>query len=95
MSELVTHISIIQTKLQQLLKQYEILLKENARQLEHIGKMEHELAQHTAKMEELSQQNLLLKASVTDMDPADKKLLEQKIQHYIKNIDKCISLLSQ
>lgn len=55
---------------------------------------EYELQQRE-KMEELVQQNLLLKASVTNMDGADKKALEQKIQHYIKNIDKCISLLSK
>jgi DNA-binding transcriptional MerR regulator len=71
------------------------LQKENAKQQEHIRKIEEQLQEHKEKMETLGQQNLLLKASVTDMDPADKKELEQKIQHYIKNIDKCISLLSQ
>ena len=46
-------------------------------------------------LETLEQQNLLLKASVSNMDPADKKAMEQKLNQYIKNIDKCISLISQ
>lgn len=95
MSTLVEHIGIIQTKLQQLLKQYELLQKENARHQDHIKKIEQDLKFQQEKTEELQQQNLILKASVTDMNPAEKKELEQKIQQFIKNIDKCISLLSQ
>jgi chromosome segregation ATPase len=95
LSALVEHISIIQTKLQQLLKQYELLQKENAKNLDQIQKLEQDLQIQKDTTEHLQQQNLILKASVTDMDAAEKKELEQKIQHYIKNIDKCISLLSQ
>lgn len=95
MSSVINHISIIQAKLQQLLKQYELLKKENSKCQEQLKTIQQEQLQQKEKMEELVQQNLLLKASVTNMDGADKKALEQKIQHYIKNIDKCISLLSK
>lgn len=95
MSSVINHISIIQAKLQQLLKQYELLKKENSKCQEQLKTMQEYELQQREKMEELVQQNLLLKASVTNMDGADKKALEQKIQHYIKNIDKCISLLSK
>ena len=95
MSALISHINLIQSKLQQLLKQYELLQKENAKHQQQIDILQKDLVQHKEKTDELQQQNLILKASVTDMDPSEKKQLEQKIQQYIKNIDKCISLLSK
>jgi chromosome segregation ATPase len=95
LSALIDHISIIQNKLQQLLKQYEHLQKENDKQQDLINTLKEDLEKHKDKMNEMQQQNLILKASVTDMDATDKKELEQKIQQYIKNIDKCISLLSK
>lgn len=95
MSDLINHISLIHNKLQQLLKQYELLQKENASHVLLIDNLKQEIKLQNEKMDGLQQQNLILKASVTHMDEADKKALEQKIQQYIKNIDKCISLLSQ
>ena len=95
MSALSEHINSIQAKLQQLLKQYELLQKDNAKQHDIIAGLHTEQLACKEQLLELQQQNLILKASVTEMDVADKKALEQKIQHYIKNIDKCISLLSQ
>lgn len=95
MSSVISHISIIHTKLQQLLKQHELLKKDKVKYEQQIASLQQEQLQQKEKMEELLQQNLLLKASVTTMDGADKKALEQKIHHYVKNIDKCISLLSK
>ncbi len=95
MSALSEHIISIQAKLQQLLKQYELLQKEHAKQQETIAGLQNEQLECSEQLKDLQQQNLILKASVTEMDVADKKALELKIQHYIKNIDKCISLLSQ
>ena len=42
----------------------------------------------------MRQEQLILKASLDKMDEAEKKELEKKINGYLKNIDKCISLLS-
>lgn len=95
MSEITDHINLIQTKLQQLLKRYDLLHTENRKQQQEINLLKQDRVLSEEKMEEMKQQNLLLKASVTTMDEADKKELEQKINQYIKNIDKCISLLSQ
>ncbi len=95
MDQLNDHIAIVNSKLQQLLKQYDFLLKENQKQQEHIRVMQKEQQANKELLEALQQQNLVLKASVTEMAPAEKKELEQKINQYIKNIDKCISLLSQ
>ncbi len=95
MSSLTEYITTINTRLQQLLKQHEHLQKENASQAARIRAMETQLQNSIETAETLVQQNLLLKASVTEMNPTDKKALEQKIQHYIKNIDRCIAILSQ
>ena len=91
MSEITDHINHIQTKLQQLLKRYDLMLVENKKQQQIINLLQQDQLQSKENLEEIKQQNLLLKASVTTMDEADKKELEQKINQYIKNIDKCIS----
>lgn len=95
MDQLNNHIATVNNKLQQLLKQYDHLLKENERQQQLIQSLQKEQDATKEQLETLQQQNLVLKASVTDMAPAEKKELEQKLNQYIKNIDKCISLLSQ
>ena len=95
MSVVTDHINVITTKLQQLLRQYDHLLKENNKQLQLITQLQQEQKAGKKMLENLQQQNLLLKASFTSMDEKDKKELEQKINIYLKNIDKCISLLSQ
>ena len=95
MADTIDHINIIHTKLQLLLKQYDHLLRENSRQQQDIAQLQKEQQLAKEKLEEYKQQNLVLKASVTSMDEKDKKELEQKINQYVKNIDQCISLLSQ
>lgn len=95
MDQLNNHIATVNTKLQQLLKQYDFLLKENEKQQQLIRSLQQQQDLSKEQLETLQQQNLVLKASVTDMEPADKKELEQKLNQYIRNIDKCISLLSQ
>lgn len=95
MDQLNNHITTVTNKLQQLLKQYDFLLKENEKQQQLIVSLQQEQAATKEQLEAIQQQNLVLKASVTDMEPAEKKELEQKLNQYIRNIDKCISLLSQ
>jgi cell division septum initiation protein DivIVA len=95
LSSVTDHIGHIHSKLQQLLKQYDVLQRENAKQQQLIEGMQRELDSQKTTIEDVQQQNLILKASVTNMAENEKKELERKIQHFIKNIDKCISLLSQ
>ena len=95
MSALNDHISLINTKLQHLLKQYESLQAENHRQKQTIELLQKQQEELKTKLTEIQQQNLILKASNTPLNEADKKELEQKINGYIRNIDKCISLLAQ
>jgi hypothetical protein len=95
LAETIDHINNIHFKLQLLLKQYDHLLKENSRQQQQIALLQKERELDKEKLEQYVQQNLILKASVTTMEEKDKKELEQKINQYVKNIDQCISLLSQ
>ena len=95
MPDLNQHISLINTKLQQLLKQYEALLNENNKQKQTIETLQKQQEEFKNKLSEIQQQNLILKVSTAPLNEADKKELEQKINGYIRKIDKCISLLAQ
>ena len=82
-------------KLQQLLKQYSRLQKENERLREELvqsRKREHETLN---RVDELQQQNGILKLTAGDMNDRDKKDFEKKVNQYLREIDKCISFLSQ
>ena len=94
MADVKTHINLLNAKLQLLLKQYAGLISENATQKIKIKKLEETAGQQKSAFEKLQQEQLILKASLDVMDEAEKKKLEQKINGYVRNIDKCISLLS-
>lgn len=94
MEDLQLHIKQLHTKLQQLLKQYAALAHENAQQKKMMEALTAKTESQKEEMEVLKQQHLILKASADQMEPQEKKELEQKISGYIRNIDKCISLLS-
>ncbi len=95
MPDLNQHISHINTKLQQLLKQYEALQIENNRQKQTIDALQKQQEDFKSRLNEIQQQNLILKVSAAPLNETDKKELEQKINGYIRNINKCISLLAQ
>jgi len=43
----------------------------------------------------LEEQQYILKSAAGELNSADKKAFEQTISRYIKEIDKCIALLSE
>jgi hypothetical protein len=95
LSELQQHIKRIQDKLQQLLKQYHLVQKENEKlqvQLQQSKENENTAQQRT---EELLQQVTFLKAAKTGLNDSEKKDFEKRINQQLKELDKCISLLSQ
>ena len=89
------YINRINVKLQQLLKQYDALQKENSKLNMQVQQMKEKHDDLIENISTLQQQNLLLKASVSNMEDPEKKQLEAQINNYLKNIDSCISLLSQ
>jgi chromosome segregation ATPase len=87
--------NIINDKLQQLLKQHNRLQKENERLKEELQQSKTLETITQQKMEELQQQITILKVASGELNEKDKRDFERKINQYIKEIDKCISFLSQ
>ncbi len=83
----------IHDKLQQLLKQSAALQKENARLKDQLRNMESAAAVQHDTVETLKQQTEILKYSAGEMNAADKKEFEKRVNFYIKEIDRCIALL--
>jgi predicted P-loop ATPase len=89
------HLKRIQNKLQQLLKQYASLQKENSLLKEELEKSKAQSLQHQQGIIHLKQQVDVLKLNAGEMKEADKKEIEKRINSYVKEIDRCIALLSE
>ena len=94
MLDIEIRIKNIQEKLQQVLKQYDDLQKENNKLKKDLEKSVSRASKHQETIETLKQQVEVLKISSGNWDQNDKKEFEKRINHYIKEIDKCIALLS-
>lgn len=95
MSELESNITRINDKLQRLLRRYQQLLKDNDRQSKLIKELQETKDKNTETITALQQQAEILKVSTGQMSATDKKSFEKYINQYIKEIDKCIGLLSE
>jgi chromosome segregation ATPase len=82
-------------KLQQLLKQHTRLQKEAQRLREELVSAKNKETETQQKVEELQQQISVLKYASGELNEKDKKAFERKINQYIKEIDRCVSFLSQ
>jgi phage host-nuclease inhibitor protein Gam len=94
MSEFESHIKRVNDKLQQLLKQYETVKKENERLAKDLSDKKEKQQQYLQQIDALQEQVSILKAAASKMEEADKKEFEKRINQYLKDIDKCIGLLS-
>lgn len=84
----------INEKLQQLLKRHEMLQKENEKlRSEIIPSKQREMA-FLEQISHLEQQVIVLKTATGKMEESDRKELDKKLNGYLKEIDKCISMLS-
>jgi cell shape-determining protein MreC len=95
MSELQSNIKRINDKLFKFLKRYQQLQKDNERQSKLIKELQDAKDNHTQTIADLQQQVGILKSSAGLMNDTDKKIFEKHINQYIKEIDKCIGLLSE
>ena len=89
------HLKRIQDKLQQLLKNYTALQKENDRLKHELEKDHKEAKDQRKKIEELKQQVDILRLNAGEMSDIDKKEFEKRINSYLREIDRCIVLLSE
>ncbi|MGB5029885.1 MAG: hypothetical protein WBO38_15395 [Chitinophagaceae bacterium] len=95
MSNTEHHLKRIQDKLQQLLKLYAALQKENSRLIQELASAQQKIEAYQKNTDELKQQVSVLKLSTGEMSEADKKEFEKRINGYLKEIDRCITLLGE
>ena len=95
MSVLDESLKRIQQKLLQILKQQHLLQKENEQLRAAVKILQEAKENDTRRITELEQQAGILKSAAGKMNEPDKKLFEKHINQYIKDIDKCIGLLSE
>ncbi|MEP7108500.1 MAG: hypothetical protein ABI760_10970 [Ferruginibacter sp.] len=95
MSVLEENIRRINNKLQQLLKQYQLLKKENEQLSTMVKELKIRRENDLQRFTQLEQQIGVLKSAAGQMSEKDKKEFEKTIDQYIREIDKCIGLLSE
>lgn len=88
------HLKRIQDKLQQLLKQHTYLQKENQLLKEQLNSSRQQLADYEKNIDDLKQKVEILQLSNGEMHETDRKQFEKRINHYVKEIDRCIAMLS-
>ena len=94
MNNLEAHIRSINEKLQQLLKKYAALKKENETLSGKLKQLKHKEDESANAIAELKQKVNILQVASGNMSENDQKEFEKKINQYIKEIDKCMSMLS-
>jgi hypothetical protein len=85
----------IQLKIQQLLKHHRALQKINQQLREEVDVLTRQRGQQLASIDELQQQLIILKAAKSELSQDEKKAFEKRLGQYIKEIDRCISMLSE
>ena len=94
MNNLEAHIKSVNEKLQQLLKKHVALKKENDNLRNELNNLKEKEVEYKYSLHELDQKVSILKAASGEMSEKDQKEFEKRINLYIKDIDKCIGLLS-
>ena len=95
MAILEDNIRRIHVKLQQLLKQYLHLQKENNRLKKELETANTVQVNNIEIINQLRHQVAILKVAAGLMHEADKKAFDRQINQYIKEIDKCMLMLSE
>jgi len=95
MNPLEQHIQRINEKLQQLLKQYRASQKETEKLKKELADIKSLQNEKIRQMEELEQKVAILKTATNNLNEDDKKDLEKRLNQYIREIDRCIAMLSE
>lgn len=95
MEKIDSHIARIHSKVQDLLKKHADLQKLVSKQQETITALKKKEEEQQNKIRTLEEQQYILKSAAGKLNDADKKAFEQTIGKYIREIDKCIALLSE
>jgi len=85
----------IHQKIQLLLKQQESLQKLNTSLKQELTGLKQQRDQHLESIGELQQQLTILKAAKSELSEDEKRAFEKRLGQYIREIDRCITLLSE
>ncbi len=85
----------VHEKILLLLKQHQAIQKENERLKEDLKKMQVRGEALSRDAEKFRQQAEVLRLSGRGMEETEKKLLERRLNQYVREIDKCIALLQE
>lgn len=91
----IEQIDRIRTKVQALVKKQQVLEKENEKLRTELNRKQGVELELKEKVGHLEEQLNLAKVSGGQMDEISKKALEKQLNQYIKEIDRCIAMLSQ
>ncbi len=94
MSQLEAHIRSVNEKLQQLLKKYVALKKENESLTNKLAQLKQNEEISSEAIAELKLKVIILQVASGSMAESDQKEFEKRINTYIKEIDKCMTMLS-
>jgi hypothetical protein len=95
MNQLEDQLGRMNDKLQQLLRKYLVLQKENERLRLDIEEVNNRGNSLLAESEKWRQQAEILKLSKGQMGEAEKKAFEKRLNQYVKEIDRCIAMLGE
>jgi seryl-tRNA synthetase len=95
MPQIEEQIKRLQDKLQQLVQQHQLLQRENSKLKQEILEEKNHHNTKSAQAEQLRQQVEILKSSKGEMNTEEKKTLERRLNQYVKEIDRCITLLNE
>jgi hypothetical protein len=85
----------INDKLQLLLNQFLLLKKENSKMKQELKELKQTNIDKSTRIETLMQRVEILQASKSEMTEVEKRAFEKRINHYLKEVEKCISLLQE
>ena len=85
----------IEDKANQLVKRYQQLQTENEQLRKEVRSSHERLDLYRNKLENLEEKVAVLKTATGQLNDADKKEVEKRLNHYLKEIDRCITMLSE
>jgi len=88
------HINLLNAKIQEVIKKYASLQKENMVLKTELHRAKESEQQLRGKLGFLEMQSDILKASAGSMAPDEKAAFEKRINQYLRDIDKCIAILN-
>jgi CHASE3 domain sensor protein len=94
-NSLAQQVQRVNEKLQHLLKQYQLLQKENEVLKKELRETRQVNIEKGNQLDELEQKVAILKTATNNLSEIDKKQLEKRLNGYIKEIDRCITMLSE